>query len=192
MKRRKMLASLGVNVLAWCLSLILLTPLLLILVNSFKTSRAASDMNLTLPASFEWSNYSLVIEKGKLGITFLNSVLYSAGSVLLCTLLCTMASYVLSRNRCRLSQLSMTFLHLRNSGSKSLSKTRENVPSRKTDVTYRDFIPCQISQKEKTRGCCKTRFFPRLSLRAQKANPVFPTGKCPRRQPREALAIPNA
>ena len=112
MKRRKMLASLGVNVLAWCLSLILLTPLLLILVNSFKTSQAASDMNLALPASFEWSNYSLVVEKGKLGVTFLNSVLYSVGSVLLCTLLCTMASYVLSRNRRRLHRFLYLFLVL--------------------------------------------------------------------------------
>ena len=35
------------------------------------------------------------------GTTFLNSMLYSVCSVLLCTLLCTMASYVLSRNRRR-------------------------------------------------------------------------------------------
>ena len=112
MKRRKMLASIGVNALAWCLSLIMLAPLLLILINSFKTSRAASDMNLVLPASLEWSNYSLVIEKGKLGITFLNSMLYSVGSVLLCTLLCTMASYVLSRNRRRLHRFLYLFLVL--------------------------------------------------------------------------------
>ena len=112
MKRRKRLASLSLNALAWCLSLIMLAPLLLILVNSFKTSQAASDMNLALPASFEWSNYSLVVEKGKLGVTFLNSVLYSVGSVLLCTLLCTMASYVLSRNRRRLHRFLYLFLVL--------------------------------------------------------------------------------
>ena len=112
MKRRKQLASLGVNVLAWCLSLILLAPLLLILINSFKTSQAASDMNLALPASFEWSNYAVVIEKGKLAVTFLNSLLYSVCSVLLCTLLCTMASYVLSRNRSRLHNFLYLFLVL--------------------------------------------------------------------------------
>ena len=112
MKRRKQLASLGVNVLAWCLSLILLAPLLLILINSFKTGQAASDMNLALPASFEWSNYAVVIEKGKLAVTFLNSLLYSVCSVLLCTLLCTMASYVLSRNRSRLHNFLYLFLVL--------------------------------------------------------------------------------
>ena len=112
MKRRKQLAAVGINALAWCLSLVLLAPLLLILINSFKTSQAASDMNLALPASIEWTNYTVVIEKGKLAVTFLNSVLYSVGSVLLCTLLCTMASYVLSRNRSRLHNFLYLFLVL--------------------------------------------------------------------------------
>lgn len=112
MKRRKMLSALGVNLLAWCLSLILLAPLLLILVNSFKTSKAASEMTLALPSSLEWSNFSVVIEKGKLGTAFLNSMLYSVCSVLLCTLLCTMASYVLSRNRSRLHNFLYLFLVL--------------------------------------------------------------------------------
>jgi raffinose/stachyose/melibiose transport system permease protein len=112
MRRRKLLSSLGVNVLAWFLSLVLLAPLLLILVNSFKTSKAASDMSLALPSSLEWSNFSVVIEKGKLGIAFLNSMLYSVCSVLLCTLLCTMTSYVLSRNRRRLHNFLYLFLVL--------------------------------------------------------------------------------
>ncbi len=112
MKRRKLFAAVGINVLAWVLSLILLAPLLLILFNSFKTGKAAADMSLTLPASLEWSNYTLVIEKGKLGTTFLNSMLYSVCSVLLCTLLCTMAAYVLSRNRRKLHSFLYLFLVL--------------------------------------------------------------------------------
>ena len=112
MKRRKTLSALGVNALAWFLSLILLAPLLLILLNSFKTGKDAAAMNLALPSSLEWSNYALVIEKGKLGTTFLNSLLYSVCSVLLCTLLCTMASYVLSRNRRRLHGFLYLFLVL--------------------------------------------------------------------------------
>ena len=112
MKRRKTLSAIGVNALAWLLSLILLAPLLLILLNSFKTGKAAAAMNLALPSSLEWSNYALVIEKGKLGTTFLNSLLYSVCSVLLCTLLCTMASYVLSRNRRRLHGFLYLFLVL--------------------------------------------------------------------------------
>ena len=112
MKRRKLFAAVGINVLAWVLSLILLAPLLLILFNSFKTGKAAADMSLTLPASLELSNYTLVIEKGKLGTTFLNSMLYSVCSVLLCTLLCTMAAYVLSRNRRKLHNFLYLFVVL--------------------------------------------------------------------------------
>ena len=112
MKRARLLKSVGVNILAWLLSLLLLTPLLLILLNSFKTSAAASEMNLALPASLEWSNYSAVIEKGKLGITFLNSLCYSVSSVLLCTLLSAMASYVLSRNRKKLHRFLYMFIVL--------------------------------------------------------------------------------
>ena len=112
MKRAGFLKSAGVNVLAWFLSLLLLAPLLLILFNSFKTSTAASEMNLSLPSGLEWSNYSVVIEKGKLGITFLNSLCYSVFSVFLCTLLSTMASYVLSRNRRKLHRFLYMFIVL--------------------------------------------------------------------------------
>lgn len=112
MNRRKFWSTLGVNVLAWCITLILLAPLVLILLNSFKTSQAASDMNLAWPDAFQWSNYSVVIEKGKLDVTFFNSLLYSAGSVVLCTLLSAMASYVLSRNRRKLHQFLYYFIVL--------------------------------------------------------------------------------
>lgn len=102
----------GVNALAWLLSLILITPLALILVNSFKDSVAASDMNLALTGDPQWSNYAVVIEKGKLGVTFLNSMLYSVGSVLLCTLLSSMAAYVMSRNGRRLHRALYLFIVL--------------------------------------------------------------------------------
>lgn len=112
MKNRRKLQTLGVNALAWVLSLILITPLLLILVNSFKDSVAASDMNLALTANPQWSNYSVVIEKGKLGTTFLNSLIYSVGSVVLCTLVSSMAAYVMSRNARKLHRFLYLFIVL--------------------------------------------------------------------------------
>lgn len=112
MNRKRFLSAAAVNALAWALTLVMLAPLLLILFNSFKTSQAASDMNLSLPESLEWSNYTTVIERGKLTETFRNSVLYSCCSVLLCTLLSAMASYVLSRNRSRLHRFLYLFIVL--------------------------------------------------------------------------------
>ena len=112
MRIRRQWQAVGVNALAWVLSLILIAPLALILVNSFKDSVAASDMNLALTSTPQWSNYSVVIEKGKLGVTFLNSVLYSVGSVLLCTLLSSMAAYVMSRNGRKLHRFLYLFIVL--------------------------------------------------------------------------------
>ena len=112
MKMRKMLGIYGVNILTWILSILLLAPLVLILINSFKTSEAASNMSLSWPASFDWSNFTEVIEKGKLGTAFLNSLLYSGGSVLLTTALAAMAAYVLSRNRSKLNNFLYMFVVL--------------------------------------------------------------------------------
>jgi raffinose/stachyose/melibiose transport system permease protein len=99
MASKKRWKKIGVNLLAWIISIILITPLVLIVINSFKSSQAAAEMSLRLPDAIHLENFKTVIERGKLGITFLNSLTYSAFSVLLCTLTSAMAAYVLSRNR---------------------------------------------------------------------------------------------
>ena len=109
----KKLRLIGVNLLAWTISLIMLVPIILILLNSVKTSQAASDMSLALPLNgLHFENYAVVIQKGKLVTTFLNSLLYSSGSVLLCVLLSAMAAYVLSRNRSKLHRFLYMFIVL--------------------------------------------------------------------------------
>jgi raffinose/stachyose/melibiose transport system permease protein len=113
MKTKKKLRSLGVNLVAWIISLMLLVPMVLMLLNSVKTSQAASDMSLALPLDgLHFENYTLVIQKGKLGVTFLNSLIYSGGSVLLCVFLSALAAYVLSRNRSRLHRFLYMFIVL--------------------------------------------------------------------------------
>lgn len=102
---KKFFKTAGVNMFAWILSIILITPLVLILINSLKTSQDASYMNLSLPDSVQFENFLTVIQKGKLGTAFLNSLIYSVFSVLLCTLTSSMAAYVLSRNRSRANKI---------------------------------------------------------------------------------------
>ncbi len=110
MKRRFINAVIR-NMIAWIISIISLAPLLLILFNSLKTSLKASDMNLSLPDfPLQLSNYSVVIERGKLLQSFINSCIYSIGSVAICCLFSAMAAYVLSRNRTRLTKLLYLFL----------------------------------------------------------------------------------
>lgn len=94
------------NILAWMFSIICLIPLLLILFNSMKDKKAASEMNLKLPTfPIQFSNYIKVIEKGKLLQSFINSLEYSVGSVVLCVLFASLAAYVLSRNQTKINKL---------------------------------------------------------------------------------------
>jgi raffinose/stachyose/melibiose transport system permease protein len=108
---KKLIRALVGNLTAWIISIISLVPLLLILFNSLKTSQQASDMNLRLPElPFQWENFSVVFEKGKLLGSFFNSCIYTFGSVFLCCVFSAMAAYVLSRNRTRLTNLIYLFI----------------------------------------------------------------------------------
>jgi raffinose/stachyose/melibiose transport system permease protein len=110
---KKKLYAIFSNLVAWLISIISLAPLLLILFNSLKTSLKASDMNLKIPEfPLQWSNFSVVIEKGKLLQSFINSSMYTVGSVALCCILSSTAAYVLSRNRTRLNKLIYFFIVL--------------------------------------------------------------------------------
>ena len=76
-KTKKTILTILKNILAWIFSLIMLIPLLLIVINAFKPDSEALTLSLTLPKIWEFSNFAVVIEKGKLGTSFLNSLLYA-------------------------------------------------------------------------------------------------------------------
>ena len=106
MKAKKKITSIIANIVAWLFSIICLVPLLLILFSSLKSKNDAAAMNLTLPSlPIPWENFAVVIEKGKLGMSFLNSFIYSAGAVVLCVFFASTAAYVLSRNQTKLNNL---------------------------------------------------------------------------------------
>lgn len=98
--------------LIWIVSLIMLTPLLLILLNSFKTQGEAASMNFNWPSVWEFSNYYVVIETGKLFRSFGNSMYYSVFSVLLGIIVCSMAAFVLSRRKTRFNRFMYYFIVL--------------------------------------------------------------------------------
>lgn len=112
MKMRKTVLSGLKQLLCLFLGVIILAPFYVALVNSFKTKGEASDMSAALPSALQWGNYLVVIQKGKLVMSFLNSLLYSTASVTLCVLLAVMAAYVISRNRTRLNRVMYYFLVL--------------------------------------------------------------------------------
>jgi raffinose/stachyose/melibiose transport system permease protein len=85
------------------LSLIVLAPLYLVVVNSLKNKNDSARMNMALPKEWLFSNYIDVIEKANLGVGFVNSMIYALCSTTAGVLLCAMASYVLSRRRTKLN-----------------------------------------------------------------------------------------
>ena len=91
------------QLLCICLSLIVLAPLYLVLINSFKTKSESARMQLSLPTQWVFSNYADVFKKAKLMTGFTNSMIYAFVSTTAGVLLCAMAAYVLSRKRTKLN-----------------------------------------------------------------------------------------
>ena len=100
---RERLQALLKQLLCLFLSLIVLAPMYLVFINSFKTKSESARMNLSLPREWLFENYATVFQKAKLLTGFYNSMIYALVSTTAGVLLCAMAAYVLSRKRTRLN-----------------------------------------------------------------------------------------
>ena len=98
--RKKLLRGVNITVL-WVLSLLVLVPLVIILVNSFKSQSEALAMNLSWPTAFHWDNYQVVAQKTKIFQSFGNSILVAAATTLLSIVGASMGAFVMSRRRTR-------------------------------------------------------------------------------------------
>lgn len=87
------------NAVAATISLIVIIPLLVLFLNSFKTSGEANRMTLSLPKEWMFENYGKVIEQGKLLSSFFNGLLYAFCSVMIIVVLVSAAAFVISRNQ---------------------------------------------------------------------------------------------
>lgn len=87
------------NMVAIFICLLVIIPVYLVVVNSLKDSAGARTMNASLPESLQFENFITVIERGKLGQSFVNSMLYASSATIISTILAAMAAYVLARNR---------------------------------------------------------------------------------------------
>ena len=94
------------------LSLFMLTPFAMIVLNSFKTKKEAAELGLALPK--QWNileNYRAVMETGVLH-AFRNSCIVTCLSVLLIILLSALAAFILQRRNTRFSRKLTTFFVL--------------------------------------------------------------------------------
>ncbi|HEX2913773.1 MAG TPA: carbohydrate ABC transporter permease [Chloroflexia bacterium] len=100
----------GFNLIAIVLSLVAFIPVYIVVVNALKDKTGASAMGMDLPTSLHFENFATVFEKGKLGQSFFNSMLYSVCSTAIGTTLAAMAAYVLARRRTRFNRFMYFFL----------------------------------------------------------------------------------
>lgn len=110
--KTRTVATLILEVLTWILSLVIVIPLFLVLVNSLKDRAGASLMSLSLPKVLHFENYRKVIEEGNLLRSFINSVAVTAASVVLSIVASSLASFVLARNRTKLNNAIYYYLLL--------------------------------------------------------------------------------
>lgn len=102
--KMKRIPALLKTAVGWLMALAVLLPICFILVNSLKTNTEANSMSFSLPQMWQWGNYTEAIRQGSLLRSFLNSLLISSTSVVLCILATSMAAFVLSRRKTRLNR----------------------------------------------------------------------------------------
>ncbi|WP_028608275.1 carbohydrate ABC transporter permease [Paenibacillus harenae] len=90
-------------VLFVCL-LLFVFPFLLLLVNSFKENKAITSSPLSLPESFNMTNYSDAFGKMDYVSAFSNSIMITVLSVLLISLLAAMTAHYFVRHQTKLNQ----------------------------------------------------------------------------------------
>lgn len=99
---RKTIGRILLNLVAWLVSIVVIVPLLLVLLNAFKDKREAASLSFSLPTKWCFDNFKTVIEQGKLLTSLFNSLEYALIAGVLCVLLAALAAFVLSRNRRKL------------------------------------------------------------------------------------------
>ncbi len=109
-RKRIRLSSVLKQLLCIFLSVLVLAPMFLVVINSFKTKNESARMNLALPKEWLFSNYADVFQKASLLTGFLNSLIYALVSTTVGVLICAMAAYVLSRKRTRFNNFIYYFL----------------------------------------------------------------------------------
>jgi raffinose/stachyose/melibiose transport system permease protein len=108
--KNKVGLSIAKHALLVFLTIVVLAPFAIILVNSLKAKVDALRMELTVPAAPVWANYSVVAERGNLGISFLNSVFYTTVATAGTLFVTAMAAYVLSRRCTKFSRFIYMFI----------------------------------------------------------------------------------
>lgn len=101
MKKKKTVSTVVLSIVALLSSLIIIVPLLIVIFGSFKDAAEAQLFNLSLPSSWHFENYQVVVEKGNMGRAFLNSLVITVVVTLFVVVAGSLNAFVVSRKKCR-------------------------------------------------------------------------------------------
>ena len=100
------------DILMVCISMLVVVPLLVVIMGSFKTPGEAIKFNILPPTEWHPENYIEAFIKGKLGIAFKNSLLITATVVAVTTLICSISAFIIQRRGDRLGHFLSTFFSM--------------------------------------------------------------------------------
>lgn len=85
------------------LSTIIVIPILIMVLGSFKDAAEAQLFNIALPSTWHFDNYLYVIKSGGIGRAFINSMVVTVFSVAICILSSAFASFIIARKGSKFS-----------------------------------------------------------------------------------------
>lgn len=85
------------------LSTIVVIPILIMVLGSFKTPAEAQLFNIALPTEWRFDNYIYVVKVGGIGRALINSFVVTTFSVLICVLSSAFASFIIARKGTKFS-----------------------------------------------------------------------------------------
>ena len=89
----------------WFFSLIVIYPLAMVVITSFKTMGEAEDLNISLPKKFLFENYKTVFIDGKIFRSFINSSIITVCSIILIVMLSSILAFIITRNNTKLNKV---------------------------------------------------------------------------------------
>lgn len=98
-----------VEIVIILISLVIIVPLLIMILGSFKDAAESSKFNISLPSQWHFENYSYVITTGKIARAFKNSVIVTLGSVIVCIATSSIAGFVIARRSDKVSNAFLAF-----------------------------------------------------------------------------------
>ena len=112
-KKNKIIASkFGIYAACAVITFVVLMPLYLVLLNSFKTVSESAVVGLSMPEKFRFENYPYVIQEGKLIRAFCNSILITGSTVLLTVIFGSLAAFVISRRTDKIAKFAGNYFLL--------------------------------------------------------------------------------